>query len=91
MSKLGIAGSRGGIAAALAIALAACAGTPPQYTQEQLAALGKSARAEEICRYREPVGSHIANWVCLTPAEDLAQRDMGQTILRRGLEAPWRP
>ena len=91
MSKLRIAYSRGGIAAALAIALAACAGAPPQYTPAQLAALGRSARAEEICRYREPIGSHIANWVCLTPAEDLAQRNLGQEILRRGLEAPFRP
>jgi len=83
-------GFRQALVAAVPLALAACAGTPPQLTNEDLIAISKSARAEEICKYREPTGSHIPTWVCLTPAEDLAQRELAHDILRRGLEAPFR-
>jgi hypothetical protein len=90
MSNLNTAWRRALVSAAAPLALVACAGTPPQLTNEDLIAISKSARAEDICNYREPTGSHIPTWVCLTPAEDLAQRELGHELLRRGLEAPLR-
>jgi hypothetical protein len=90
MSKPGFAIAHGLVAAGALSLLGACAGTPPKLTDAELERLGKN-RAEEICRYEYPTGSHIESWVCLTPQQDADQRAMAQNILRKGLEAPWRP
>jgi hypothetical protein len=91
MSKRRFAIAHGLAAVGALILLGACAGTPPKPTDADLVALAKSRRAEDICRVEYPTGSHIESWVCLTPQQDADQRAMAQNILRRGLEAPWRP